>query len=160
MSPVPSANVAAVLSVATIALLLGACHPQPGKPVGVSGAMTIEDLARDPAMAEMRLVQHADPAAALAAALARGDRRLLGVATMALEVPGPPQAYELARTKFGVREINGGGDQGINAARRKLIAGAKAYAARYNTLLLRRLNELSPRTPPFGPATRGYGDEE
>jgi hypothetical protein len=135
---------------ALLALLTGCAAPD---------AVMVATLARDPAMAEMRLVQDADPAAALAAALARGDRRLLGVATMALEVPGPPHAYELARTTYGVREINGGGDQGIGAARQRLIAGAKAYAARYNTLLLRHIassgGKNNARTEPAAePASR------
>jgi hypothetical protein len=131
-----------------------------GSSIRREAAVTVAELERDPAMAEIVLVRRADPGSALAAALARGDTRLLGVATMALEVPGPPHAYDLARTKYGVRAINGGGDQGIGDARRALIRGAKAYAARYNTLLLRHLSAAPASQPALSPLIHALVEHE
>ena len=132
-------NVASVTGKLPLVIALVVC--------GLSCTSPLRDLKNDPGMAEMRVVQDADAERALEAALARNDRRFLGVATMALEIPGPDEAYLLAHEKYGVREINGGGDHGLTEERRRMIRGALDFASRYNTLLLRHLRETGREEP-------------
>jgi hypothetical protein len=91
-------------------------------------------------MAELVAIQYADPAAALAAAWKRGDREFLAVRGFSTEIVGVDgPEYEVVVYDQGVRVINGTTDTPSDARHSKLIQGARAYAGRYNRLLLQRL---------------------
>lgn len=99
----------------------------------------LDELRRDPGLAELRLVQHADPARALESAWARGEKRFLGVRGFALAVPGVNTDVheDLIYNRIGVRAIEGTGDF-VSEEVHDLMQGASRYAARYNQLLLKR----------------------
>ncbi|MDQ3441368.1 MAG: hypothetical protein M3478_13570 [Planctomycetota bacterium] len=94
-------------------------------------------------MAELVLIQDADPARALDAAWRRGEKRFLGVRGFSLSVPGAEaptgELDELVFKKQGVRVIEGTTDFYMDEKHKRLIDGAVGYAERYNTLLLRKL---------------------
>lgn len=98
------------------------------------------ELQRDPAMAELVLVQNADPRVALESAWHRGDKRFIAIQTFSTEIPGAEEFYDTLVREHGMRVLTGTGDAGVDDARAKLIAGARDYAERYNRLLLERLS--------------------
>jgi hypothetical protein len=108
----------------------------------------LEQLEADPALAELRLIQHADPARALESAWARGEKYFLGIRGFGLFVPGVDlDAHEeLVYERIGIRAIEGTGDFGTQEVL-DLTKGAKPYVTRYNELLLERLLAL-PATRP------------
>lgn len=80
----------------------------------------------------------ADAAAEADAALAKGDRRFVGVMGIALAVPGVAWSPEL-RQRYGVRLLEGTGDVISGEAQREYQLAAADYARRYNTRLAAKL---------------------
>jgi hypothetical protein len=107
---------------------------------------TVETLNRDPAMAEIRLLQTADPAVALNEALKRGDHRFLGIMRFGLDTPGVDDLDPNYIAAQGVREVYGGGDA-VSDDRNELILRASEFESKYNQLLLKVLQHNSTTHP-------------
>jgi hypothetical protein len=117
-------------AIAYVFVLLGA---------GFAVSCSDDRMSRYPAFAELYVIQNANPAEALEFALRRHDTRFLGVAGFSLEVPGAEDVYDTVVRNYGVREIYGPGDVGVSDQQVKLLVRARAYAKKYNTILLRWL---------------------
>ena len=76
-----------------------------------------------------------DPEAQASQALERGDRRLLGIVTLSLVVPGAGPAWH--RYKPGILVFPGTGDYIASPEQGSYQSAAFEYAARYNAALLR-----------------------
>ena len=110
------------------------------------GCAPCASLADDPALAEIQLLDRASPERALNAALLRGDKRFLGIGGFSLTAPGIGDGFDdEVYFKYGVRQIEGTGDAGVDSKTEKLISQAREYATTYNRLLLKSLH-LSPAT--------------
>jgi hypothetical protein len=96
-------------------------------------------LARDQRsdVEQMQWLWRADAQRDLFAALARGDKRFVGVYGVASEVPGVTDSRLVRR--FGVRFIDGTSDVRATPESRRLNILARDYARRYNKLLLRHV---------------------
>ena len=116
-----------------VLLLLGGCAQN----------CPIDELRRDPALAELYLIQRADPDRSLESAWNRGDKRFLGIQGPVVAVPGVDvmRYDELIYEKQGVRVIEGTTDFAVDDNLDRLITGARRYAAAYNSGLLARLTE-------------------
>jgi hypothetical protein len=88
-------------------------------------------------IAQMRWLWRADAQRDVSAALARGDKRFIGVYGIAAEAPGVTDSRLLRR--FGVRFIEGTSDVRPTPESRQLNSLARKYALRYNGLLLQHL---------------------
>jgi hypothetical protein len=85
-------------------------------------------------------LERLDPARELAAALARGDLRFIGVAGYVVVAEGVgfrDPCYP--RQRDAMRVVEGTSDTPVGPARERLQRVAAAYAKRYNRLLLARL---------------------
>lgn len=98
------------------------------------------ELLKDPEVAELNIVQHADPHVALASALKRGDERFLGVAQVGIQFPGVEDIDQTVMKQHGVREIYGPGDT-ASSSETELVLGAMEYARAYNQLLREWIRE-------------------
>ena len=83
----------------------------------------------------LRALEHADPQRDLAAALARGDTRFIGVYGFSREVPGLGSPHALLALRHGVHYVRDSSDTGEPRLNRL----ARRYAEHYNRLLLEHL---------------------
>ncbi len=84
----------------------------------------------------LRALAHADPQRDLAAALARGDTRFIGIYGFSREVPGAGSPSAPLVLRHGVRYVRDSSDTGEPRLNRL----ARRYAERYNRLLLEHLH--------------------
>jgi hypothetical protein len=69
-------------------------------------------------------------------ALARGDRRLLAVYGLTLEVPGVSDDVRRLRSQFGLRILEGTSDATTGAQDRQMNLNARKYAIQYNRVVI------------------------
>jgi hypothetical protein len=69
-------------------------------------------------------------------AIARGDRRLLAVYGLTLEVPGVSDEVSKLRRKFGLRILEGTSDAIKDAQDRQMNLNARKYAMQYNRVVI------------------------
>ena len=89
--------------------------------------------------AQIKRLESADVAAEVDAAMARGDKRLVGVMGIGLITPGVPDDYD--GPDRGVRIIENTSDAIENDEHMRLQDAAYRYAKQYNELLRQRLAE-------------------
>jgi hypothetical protein len=89
-----------------------------------------------------------DPAREVRAALARGDRRFVGVCGYACLAPGVDYKAPGAPRAGQLRLIAGTSDAILNPDVERLNAVAYRYAKRYNTLLIAHLRKRRARARP------------
>ena len=115
----------------TLAALLSALT------LAMAGSGPVAALAADqPAAASEAAAP--DPLADLAEALARGDRRFVGLAGPTLVVPGVDDYTEQYQARHGVRLLPVADESATGDAVQRNLA-AYRYALRYNQLLLEQL---------------------
>ncbi len=69
-------------------------------------------------------------------AIARGDRRLLAVYGLTLEVPGVSDDVRRLRTQYGLRILEGTSDAIKSAQDRQTNLNARKYATLYNRVVI------------------------
>jgi hypothetical protein len=69
-------------------------------------------------------------------AIARGDRRLLAVYGLTLEVPGVSDDVSKLRSKYGLRILEGTSDAIKDAQDRQTNLNARKYAKEYNRVVI------------------------
>jgi len=79
-------------------------------------------------------VEHAESDAR--AAIARGDRRLLAVYGLTLEVPGLSENASKLRSRYGLRILGGTSDALRGEQDRQNNLNARRYATRYNLVVV------------------------
>jgi len=87
----------------------------------------------------LRWLDRADPQRDLAAALARGDRRFVGVYGYSADVPGVDSPDQGLLKRYGVRYLRGTSDAMTSQEDERLNKLAHRYAKKYNGLLLQHL---------------------
>ena len=90
-----------------------------------------------PAVRSLRWIDTADPQRDISSALARGDRRFIGVGGYTLDTPGVE--HSLA-SRYGIRYLPTT-DSISGPEHARLHQLALSYAERYNKLLLERLKQ-------------------
>jgi hypothetical protein len=126
-----------VLLVATAALLAGCA---------TDTTATLPEHSGSRAEHLLRWLYHADPQRDLAAALARGDQRFVGLHGYADSVPGFDSPYEDLPKRYGVRYLRGTSDAMTSEEDHRLNDLADQYAKKYNALLLQHLRRGSRET--------------
>ncbi len=91
-----------------------------------------------PAVRSLRWLDTADPQSDLSSALARGDRRFIGVGGYTVVTPGVE--HSLA-SRYGIRYLAGTTDSILGSEHARLQHLAMSYAERYNKLLFERLKQ-------------------
>jgi hypothetical protein len=69
-------------------------------------------------------------------ALARGDRRLLAVYGLTLEVPGVDDDVSRLRSQYGLKILGGTSDATTGAQDRQMNLNARKYAIQYNRVVI------------------------
>jgi hypothetical protein len=101
-------------------------------------------LEADPMLAELLVIQHADPVQACRAAMARKDFRFLGILGFSLYFPGIDQFGVQIENKNDFHVIQGTGDAGEPTV--TLTDKAFEYARVYNLMLLESKRDEYSRT--------------
>lgn len=82
-------------------------------------------------------LQKADAAKDAQQGLARGDKRLLAMATRGSRIPGiAPELVSKAKSVCGVRYLPGSTDTVMGKTHLKLLQAAEGYAADYNRIMV------------------------
>lgn len=114
------------------AILLSACQ-QGGEKIDMS-QVTAEE--RD-AVESLMWVKQADAAKDARDSLARGDTRLLAMATRGSYIPGiDPELVTKAKNVCGVRYVPGSTDTVLGDTHLKLLQAAEAYATTFNKIMI------------------------
>jgi len=104
-----------------------------------------EPLASEPdPTAELRAFIAVPVQARLESALSAGDLRFLGVYGYAFEVPGVPKSEAARISENGVLPIPGTSDALVSEEHGTLNDEARAYAEKYNALLLGHVTQRAP----------------
>ncbi|MCU7803014.1 MAG: glutamyl-tRNA amidotransferase [Candidatus Thiodiazotropha sp. (ex Lucinoma borealis)] len=82
-------------------------------------------------------LKNADPEKSAQQALARGDKRLMAMASRTTNLPGiEPELVSKAKSICGVRYLEGSTDTVLGEIHLKLIQAASEYAASYNRIII------------------------
>ena len=98
-------------------------------------SQSLRALEADPMLAELLVIQHADPVQACRAAMARKDFRFLGILGFSLYFPGIDEFGVQIENKHDYHVIQGTGDAGEPTVTR--TNKAYEYASVYNQMLMR-----------------------
>jgi hypothetical protein len=86
---------------------------------------------------QLQWLDTANPIADATSALAKNDKRLVGIYGFTWTIPGvEEQRKEDYRDRYGLRMLDGTSDAPVNAEHERLVDLAGRYAKKYNSVIL------------------------